>query len=53
MILMDDFFTIEYVRKELIKKMQKKGISKEKIDEFIKICDKEYKENNTPYPDID
>lgn len=53
MISMDDFFTVEYARKELIRKMQEKGISKKEIDKFIEICDKEYKENKIPYPDLD
>lgn len=50
---MDDCFTIECVRKELIDKLKEKGISDEEIERIISMCDEMYKEHKFPYPTID
>lgn len=50
---MDDCFNVEYIRKELIDGLKKKGYSQEKINEFIKICDTAYDDYKIPYPTID
>ena len=50
---MDECFTIEYVRKELIDKLKEKGFSNEEIERIISICDEMYKEHKIPYPTID
>ena len=50
---MNYFLSAQYAREELIKKLNKKGLKKEEIEKIIDMCDKEYKENNTPYPVLD
>ena len=50
---MDECFTIEYVRKELIDKLKEKGFSIEEIERLISMCDEMYKEHQIPYPAID
>ena len=50
---MDECFTIEYVRKELIDKLKEKGVSDEEIEGIISMCDEMYKEHKIPYPTID
>lgn len=47
---MEEFFSIEYVRKELINKLKDKGFSSEEI---ISVCDEMYEKYKTPYPTID
>lgn len=50
---MNDFFSVEYIREKLIKKFREQGKTEKEIKEVIAICDKEYKENKIPYPDLD
>ena len=50
---MEEFFSIEYVRKELINKLKDKGFSSEEIEEIISVCDEMYEKYKTPYPTID
>ena len=49
---MNYFFSAQYAREELIKKLNEKGFKKEEIEKIIYMCDKDYKENNKPYPKI-
>lgn len=47
---MDDEFLVSKIRENIIKKLRREGKNEEEIKRFIEICDKEYKENGTPYP---
>lgn len=47
---MDDCFSIEYVRKELINKLKEKGLTDEEIERLISMCDEMYNEHKIPYP---
>lgn len=48
---MDDEFLVSNIRKRLIKEFRAKGKTEEEIKQIMAICDKEYKENHTPYPE--
>ncbi|MBO5477796.1 MAG: hypothetical protein J6A15_08605 [Clostridia bacterium] len=50
-ISMDEYFRIDVVRKEFIKKLEAKGYSKETIEKMVNIADKMYNEDRIPYPD--
>lgn len=49
---MNYFLSAQYAREELIKKLNEKGLKKEEIKKIVDMCDRDYKENNKPYPKI-
>ena len=49
---MNYFLSAEYARDELIKGLNKKSLKKAEIKKIIDMCDRDYKENNQPYPKI-
>jgi len=50
-ISMDEYFRIDFVRKEFIKKLEVKGYSKDTIEKMVDMADKMYEEDGIPYPD--
>jgi len=49
----DDEFLIKKARNNLIEALKKRKMSDDEIQEVLKQCDKEYKENNIPYPTLE
>ena len=52
-LTMGDYFSVDYIRKNLIKVLKDKNFSNKEIDKLIKICDEAYKEYRIPYPTVE